>query len=157
MARFKKGSAAAKAWGRKMARARGKTLTKSRSRKKVVRRRTARKKTRRSTRSKTMKFMGLNLGLIGAGVAYGAIREYASNKLMPFTQKIPLGAVSDEVGLLIATMAAKKYVFKGKGFMRNVLTQGQTIEAVRIGQAAINGDINLGGLNASSTPSGKLF
>ena len=129
-----------------------KKLTKSRTRTMPKKRRTVR-------RSKTTSIWGLNLGKAGAAALYGAIRARASNYLAPYTSKIPAGAVSDEVGMVIATQLAKKMVFKKAGIMREALTAGQAIEFARIGEAVASGQINLGALGGQAQPAnnGNLF
>ena len=164
MARLKKGSAQAKAWGRKMKRLRSKSThstthkrrktIKSRRKYPMVKRRYAKKRV--SRKSKTMSLFGINLGKGGAAALYGAIRARASGYLIPYTSKIPAGAVSDEVGMLIATQLAKKMVFKKAGILREALTMGQTIEFARIGEAVATGQLNLGALSANQN-SGNLF
>lgn len=162
MGKLKKGSAAAKAWGRKMKRLRSKsTRSTTPKRRKItkLRKRTMPKRRKKATRrsSKTMSIWGINLGKGGAAALYGAIRARASNYLQPYTSKIPVGAVSDEVGMIIATQMAKKFVFKKAGIAREALTLGQAIEFARIGEAVATGQINLGALTATQTNSGNLF
>lgn len=168
MARLKKGSAAAKAWGRKMKRLRAKSSTSSKKRR-VTRRISPIKKKRKTTkmarkrkvkrRAKTSSVWGINTGNAAAAALYGAGRAKMSNALMPVTSKIPLGAISDEVGMIVAAQLLKKMVFKKAGIVKKALTMGQAIEFARLGEAAISGQINLGALTGgnSDAASGNLF
>lgn len=109
-------------------------------------------------RRKSTSFMGVNLSKVGAAMIYGALRSKSSNYLAPYTSKIPLGNVSDEVGMFGAAYLAKKFLFKKAGIMRDALTIGQGIEMARVGEAIINGQVglNIGGASAPST-SGNVF
>lgn len=86
-------------------------------------------------------------------MAYGALREKASNMLLPFTSKIPLGTIGDEIGMgLLNYLIAKKT----SGFLKNVAMKGLVIENARVGEALINGQVGLGilgttGQNQQST------
>jgi len=82
--------------------------------------------------------------ILPAGFGYGLVREYASDKLAPLTNKIPLGNISDEVGMLGILYALRKWAFKKKGLIRDVAKGGMYVEAARIGQATKDGQ--LGGL-----------
>lgn len=164
MARFKKGSAQAKAWGARMRRLRNskskKTTRRVATQTKITRRRMVKRyRKKRSSGRRGMSILGINLTKAGSAMAYGAIREKMSNVLMPYTSKIPLGVISDEVGMLGASWALKKFFFKGKGFARDALSIGQGIELARIGEAVINGQVNLGGLfnNAMPATNGGAF
>jgi len=164
---MKKGSPAAKAWGRKMKRLRSgaakpkrkSSTTKYKPTRTMAKRRSTRKPVRRTKRSSSI--MGINLGKAGAAMLYGAMRAKTSNLIAPYTSKLPLGNIGDEVGMIALSMAAKKYLFKKAGIARDALTAGQTIELARIGDAAISGDLNLPFLNMGSaaTPkvSGSIF
>ena len=162
MARLKKGSAAAKAWGRKMKRARNKSKKSSstapKRRKKIkLRKRTMPKRKRKVSRKrKTASVWGINTGKAMAAGLYGAGRARASVLLAPYTSKIPAGAVSDEVGMIVVAQLLKRMVFKRAGIAREALTAGQAIEFARIGEALATGQINLGGL-APQQASGNLF
>ena len=113
-------------------------------------------KKRRSVR-KSASIFGVNVGKATAAMLYGASRAKISNLLAPYTSKIPLGNISDEVGMYLALMAGKKFLFKGASVMRDAANIGQMIEMARIGDAVISGDlgINLGG--ASATSNGNIF
>jgi len=105
---------------------------------------------RRKVSRKRRSFRGVSrsdekLGVIlPAGFGYGLVREYASDKLAPLTNKIPLGNVSDEVGMLGILYAARKWLFKKKSIFRDVAKGGMYVEAARIGQATKDGQ--LGGI-----------
>lgn len=154
MARLKKGSAAAKAWGAKMKRARNKSKPRSKSRslasktriksktRKMVKRR---KSTKRRTSKRSMSILGINTAKALSAMLYGGVRAKTSNLLAPYTSRIPLGNVSDEVGMLAVTTLGKKFLFKKAGTFRDALTAGQTIELARIGEAIASGQ--LGNIN----------
>ena len=166
MAKIKKGSAAAKAWGRKMKRLRSGTAspkpksstTKYKPKRTMAKRRYT--KSKRRAAKKSASFFGISLGKATAAMLYGAMRAKTSNLLAPYTSKLPLGNIGDEVGMIAASVAAKKYVFKKAGVLRDALNAGQTIELARIGDAAASGDLNLpfltGGAAAPST-NGNIF
>jgi len=102
--------------------------------------------------------LGINTGKIAAPIVYGMLRSKTSTMLEPYTSKIPLGNISDEVGMFLVSHFAKKFVFKRAGIVREALTVGQGVELARIGDAIINGQISLGGLTASATSSnGYVF
>jgi len=75
-------------------------------------------------------------GIVGAA-GYGAIRQYASNYLSPYTSKIPAGDYADEVGMLIANWAANKYV--PVPLIKQAARAGMLIEASRIGAKLASG------------------
>jgi len=146
--RMKKGSSEAKAWGRKMAKLRG-SPTKRNSVIKSTRRTMVKRKTKR--RSKTNKVLGVNVAKVTSAMLYGAMRGKTSAYISQYTDKIPLGAVSDEVGMYILAMAGKKFLFKKAGILRDALTVGQSIEMARVGEAIISGQVNLGGISQKTT------
>ena len=165
-----KGSPAAKAWGRKMKRLRNASKPKrkkSRSssvRRKTIKRRTRstmakkkKKKKRSTSRKRSTSIWGINLGKAGSAGLYGAMRARLSNTIRPYTQRLPLGVVSDEIGMVIALQALKKFAFKRAGILRDAATHGQSIEFARIGEAAASGQINLGMLSPSPQSNGNLF
>lgn len=87
-------------------------------------------------------------GLILPSMIYGAVREKASNMLTPITSKVPLGNVADEVVLGgIAYFVAKK--FSSNKMIRDVARAALTVEAARLGEAVINGQVGLGGTSTS--------
>lgn len=88
------------------------------------------------------------MSLIVGGALYGAVRQYASNALQPVTSMIPLGNIADEVvlgtaGYLLAT--------KTSGMLKDVGRAALTIEAARIGEAIISGQVSLGNASQSTT------
>jgi hypothetical protein len=114
-------------------------------RKKVgkVRTRTVYKKaTRRKSKKENVQ------ALIMGSLAYGAMRQKASNALSPITSKVPLGDIADEVVMAGLSYLAMK---KGKGIIKNIGKAGLTIESARIGEALINGGFNFGNVAKSST------
>jgi len=165
---MKKGSPAAKAWGRKMKRLRSGTAspkkksstTKYKPKGTMAKHRYTRKPARR-TSNRSVSIMGINMGKATAAMLYGAIRAKTSNLIAPYTSKLPLGNIGDEVGMIVASVAAKKYLFKKAGVLRDALNAGQTIELARIGDAAASGDLNLPFLNmgktAAPSSSGNIF
>jgi len=155
MAKLKKGSAAAKAWGRRMKRLRkGSYSTNSNSVTKLKKRTMAKRRTKKRSKKQKSSILGINTAKATAAVLYGAIRAKTSQFLSPYTSKIPLGSISDEVGMIAASWAGKKFLFKGSGVLRDALTIGQTIELARIGDAAISGQIGLGFLGGTATTTG---
>lgn len=145
--KLKKGSAEAKAWGRKMVRSpKRKTLTKLKRNSTMVKR-----KTKRRTSRKSNKVLGLNVSKVSSAMLYGALRGRTSDFLSRYTAKIPLGNISDEIGMFLLASAGKKYIFKKSGILREALTIGQGIEMARVGEAIINGQVGIGGMSANST------
>ena len=155
MARFKKGSKEAKAWGRRMARLRGPAKKTTSSTTKLKNTRTMAKrrytgKAKRKTSKKGFSIMGISMNAALASMIYGAIRGKTSNYLAPYTSKIPLGNISDEVGLIATSYIGKKYLFKSAGVMRDALSTGQKIELARIGEAVMSGNVGIPLLNMGS-------
>lgn len=117
----------------------------------MAKRRYTRKTKRRA--KKSMSIMGINVTKATAAMMYGAMRARTSQFLAPYTAKIPLGNVADEVGMIVASWAGKKYLFKGSGVLRDALTIGQGIELARIGDAVISGQAGIPFLNmGGATP-----
>jgi hypothetical protein len=79
------------------------------------------------------------LGVLIGGGAYGAIRAKLSSALDPITSKIPLGGISDEVGLFVLHYFINKNV-KNK-LVKDVTFAGMAVEAARIGEAVISGSV----------------
>lgn len=163
---MKKGSKEAKAWGRKMKRLRSPTRKRKKSNsatklkyRTMAKRRYVRKTKRRTTK-RSMSFMGINLNTALASMGYGAIRARTSQMLAPYTQKLPLGNIADEVGMIVASWAGKKYLFKGSGIARDALSAGQKIEMARIGDAVASGNVGipfLGMAGATPTSNTNIF
>jgi len=95
--------------------------------------------------------MGISGSKAISAMAYGGFREKTSAMIAPYTRMIPLGSISDEVGMLALSVAAKKYFFKKAGLGRDIIKQGQTIELARIGEALMNGEVKIPFLNSSVT------
>ena len=159
MARFKKGSPQAKAWGRKMARLRSPkkrrsySTTKLKAKRTMAKRKYTRKSTKRRSSKKGFSIMGISMAKMLSAAGYGAIRARTSNLISPYTSKLPLGNIADEVGMMALAVAGKKFLFKKAGLARDVLSAGQIIEMARIGDAAVSGQLNLPFLNGTtSTP-----
>jgi hypothetical protein len=112
---------------------------------------------RRSSKKKS--FLGVNGAMLLGSVVYGAARQKVSNMLMPLTQKIPLGAVSDEVGMFGVAALTEKFVGRKIPVVKDITKAAKYIELARVGEAAVNGQINLGflGSSQSSTSNGNIF
>lgn len=148
MARLKKGSAAAKAWGAKMRKLRGgskKTSTNPYSRKRTNKKMAKRKGTYRRSRSSGSSVKPAQI-LIGGGL-YGAVRRYIDGWVKPITSKIPLGTIADEVALFTAAYFLNKNV-KDKT-AKQVAQAGMVVEAARIGEALSDGSA-FAGMGSSS-------
>ena len=149
---MKKGSAAAKAWGKKMKRLRNSnkstSVTKHRKTKMAKKRRVVKRRAKRSFTSKALK----PTGILAAGGIYGAARAKLSGLIAPYTNKIPLGNISDEAAMFAISYLVNK---KGKGIVKQVGLMGMAVEAARLGEAVITGQVGLGG-NAT-TPTGAIF
>ena len=164
MAKLKKGSAEAKAWGAKMKRVRAKPK-KSKSRTSPKRRTSTKRKTNTMAKRKTvkrrksnsMKIFGINTSRALAAGLYGAGREKLSNMLSPYVSKLPLGNVADEAGMYLAAWAGKKFLFKQKGIIRDALSIGQDIEMARIGEAVATGSLGLPKFGGAATQSTGYF
>ena len=74
-----------------------------------------------------------------AAVAYGAVRQKTSAMIQPFTSKIPLGTVADELVLGTAgyflAKKSKNKMLKAAG------TAILTVEAARVGEAIADGSL----------------
>lgn len=83
-------------------------------------------------------------------MAYGAVRQYASDAIAPFTSKIPLGTLSDEIGMGLLCWGVSKYA--GKGMLGSVARKGLVIENARVGEALVTGGLStLTGTSASGS------
>lgn len=93
---------------------------------------------------------GMMSAMFGAAL-YGAARQYLSDKLAPLTSKIPLGGISDEVGLIGLAWLGKKFLGNRIPVVSSVAKAGMLIEAARIGEAVATGQLgNLGMLGSTS-------
>lgn len=151
---FKKGWAAFKASKKKT-----KSRKNSNSIKYKPKRRMAKKKVKRRSYKRSASILGINTSKALAAMIYGAVRGRTSNAIAPYTSKLPLGNVSDEVGMLGVQYALKKFLFKKAGIGRDVLNNGQAIELARIGEAVSSGSlgINLPFLSGSSGSSSNGY
>lgn len=95
------------------------------------------------------KYGGMMAQVLGAGI-YGAVREKASNALMPITSKVPLGNISDEVVLGISAILLKRTLGRKMPIVAKIADAGIVIESARIGEAIVNGQVGLGGSTTSS-------
>jgi len=94
--------------------------------------------------------MGGYMPYVAAG-AYGAGRQYVSNWLKPYTSKIPLGGISDEIGMFALCYLGKKFIGKKTPIARQIFTAGMLIESARIGEAIVNGEVLSGSSSQSSS------
>lgn len=78
---------------------------------------------------------------------YGAVRQKVSDAIAPVTSKIPLGGVSDEVGMALVCWGISKYA--GKGMLGNVARKGLVIENARLGEAIAQQGLGLVSNNSS--------
>ena len=130
---------------------------------KYVRKTMAKKKTTRRKANNSMKIFGVNVAKMGAPVGYGMLRGKTSAMIAPYVQKLPFGNIGDEVGMILLGRLAKKFVFKKAGLSRNVINDGEKIELARIGDAIINGQVqipflsNLGNQAAAPSNNGYVF
>lgn len=96
--------------------------------------------------------------ILPAGFSYGLVREWASDKLATFTDRLPLGNISDEAGMIGLLYALRRWVIKKKGLFRDVAKGGMYVEAARMGQATKDGQ--LGGIfnfgKTTTTSSGSV-
>jgi len=107
---------------------------------KMARRRRGRSRGRSFGKSK---LFGLG-GIVVGAIAYGAVRSKISTALMPVTAKIPLGSISDEVGMLVTLTLAKKFIGHKVPLVSQICTAGQYIELARIGEEIANGTLSFG-------------
>jgi len=71
---------------------------------------------------------------------YGAARQYTSNLIAPLTQMIPLGTLSDEVGMGIVNYMVAKHT---SGMLSDVAKKGLVIENARVGEAIVQGGLGV--------------
>ena len=100
---------------------------------------TKRARSRPSFRAKRRRSKGTNpTSVIIPAVIYGAARERVSGFIAPFTARVPLGGLADELGMgVLGFMAAKR----GKGLLKKVGMAALTIESARVGSSVINGSL----------------
>ena len=92
---------------------------------------------------KHRKGLGLMATVLGAGV-YGAFRAKVSDYLSQYTSKIPLGNISDEVGMGLLCLIGKKFIGRRVPLAKKVFEAGLLIESARIGEAVATGQLGLG-------------
>jgi len=81
---------------------------------------------------------------------YGGLRAKVSNAISPFTSKIPLGDIADEVGMgLMNWMIAKKT----SGMIKNIALKGLVIENARVGEAIATQGMGI--LSGAGTTTGQ--
>ena len=98
----------------------------------------------------------LNIGRLAVGAfVYGAARVPISNAIAPFTQRIPLGPIADEVGLAALAYFAHKMV--KNNMVRDVAKAALTIELASIGQQAMAGGLGSLGMQEKAAVPGALF
>jgi hypothetical protein len=102
---------------------------------------------RKSYSRKSSGYSGM-IGTLAGAAAYGAVRSKLSNALKPMTDKIPLGNISDEVAIGVLAILAKKTIGKKMPIVHKVADAALVVEAARIGEAAMTGQ--LGGMSTSS-------
>lgn len=140
MVRFKKGSAEAKAWGRKMqlARKKSKSTSPKKTSKQVKKggvKMPRRKTTKRRSYKGSNSYNGSKIDYMYDGAlpfAYGYVREDLSDRLAVVTNKIPLGVISDEVVLAGLSFIGHKKIKNAK--VKKVLKNIFVIECSRGGQ-----------------------
>jgi len=103
---------------------------------------------RRKSYSRKSSGYGSLMGTLAGAAAYGAVRSKLSNALKPMTDKIPLGNISDEVAIGVLAILAKKTIGKKMPIVHKVADAALVVEAARIGEAAMTGQ--LGGMSTSS-------
>ncbi len=117
----------------------------ARFRKKVSRRTFSgfKKKSRRSSSNNSSSVVDVALGAI----AYGASRQYVASWLVPVSNMLPFGNMNDEVVMLGASYAVKRWLPIGK-YAKAYGNAGMTIELAKISENAISG---LSGNNTTQT------
>lgn len=81
-------------------------------------------------------------------MAYGALRPMVANLIAPVTNMIPLGGISDEVGMgLLNYFVAKKT----GGLISQMATKGLVVENAMIGSSLGSGLVSQGTTTSSAT------
>lgn len=109
----------------------------------------ARKKRRTTRRLQSLK----PIAVLVAGGTYGALREKVSMLISPVTSKIPIaGNLSDEIGMFALSYVLNKNV-RNK-LIKDVSAAGMLIEAARMGDAVVSGQVNglFNGVGSGSAP-----
>lgn len=106
--------------------------------------------------SKRSSGLGSLAGTVIGAMAYGAGRQYVSDKLQPLTAKIPAGQYADEVamgGLSYLMMKGKIPLINKLKITRDIGKAGLAIEAARLGAGLSSGFMPM----VSSTQSGQVY
>jgi len=91
-----------------------------------------------------------NMGkILGAGL-YGGVRARISTALDPIVSKIPAGNISDEVGMILASVAAKKFIGRKVPMVKEMADAALYVESAKIGETISLGQLNLGFLGGSA-------
>lgn len=112
----------------------------------------ARKKAKRRTVTRWRKakrrvkkgMSGMLAKMVYAG-GYGAVRARITGFVRPLADRIPMGAISDELATMGALWAAKKFIGRKVPFVTQLANQGMMIEASQVGQALAIGQVSFGG------------
>lgn len=84
------------------------------------------------------------------GALYGAARGWIATMIAPITNKIPLGGISDEAGMIGLAWGADKF-----GGGNKLIKIGSRVaaftEGASIGQAVVTGQVNLQNLGAATS------
>ncbi len=113
-----------------------------RKRKVVYRRRPVKKRVRRRRNTGRASAMAHFTG----GIGYGFLRQWLSQLIRPFTQKIPFGEAGDNIGMGLALYFGKKYIRNPTA--RRVLDAGLAVEGAMLGEELKSGKI---GFNTTNT------
>lgn len=73
-------------------------------------------------------------------MVYGAVRGYAANLIQPVTNMIPLGEMSDEIGMGLLNWVVAKNT---SGMVRDVCIKGLVVENARVGERLISGGMGI--------------
>ena len=108
------------------------------------------KRARKKARHYGKKATSLKNPLQIDAMIYGGLRAKVSNAISPFTSKIPLGDIADEVGMgLMNWMIAKKT----SGMIKNIALKGLVIENARVGEAIATQGMGI--LSGAGTTTGQ--
>lgn len=106
---------------------------------------------RRFRRSSSRGTVSSNIPIIVGGAAYGAGRAWIADKVSPYTSKLPLGNIADEVGMGVLLIVAKKLNKGRMPWLNHIANGGLAVESARIGEAIASGSVGMG-----SSSSGNL-
>ena len=99
------------------------------------------KKARKYSKSNKLQMLQMD------ALIYGATRGYVSNFLVPITSKIPLGGISDEVGMGILNYFIAKNT---SGMIKKIATKGLIIENAMLGAGIVSGGLNLSSIGGQT-------